>query len=800
MSNWKGWSSLRASLSLGAALLCLSGGALRSEAQELTEGNAASWGTFASDGRATSVTNDSSQVKTGAQSIKFVTQSGFDTGVSYPAAADAQWDLTNKNYLRFWAYAVNTTTYGFQGNQPIVVLKTPTGSVRLEPQSTSMSLNAWRRYSIPLSGDSQWVRTTTGTPDLSRVNQIEIHQDTWDYGFTVYYDGLEFVQLTPGALPPAGPPAPAGVNPNAIAPKVLLYIYDPIVESRNNQRMHDAYGWLDPVTLTNSVISDLRRNSHDLVRYQVIDTKIVDAYPWFLDGTRYDDATFDNAWTNRREPASRFDYKRFIDENGIAPRIESGEIDEVWVYAMPFSGMWESTMVGDGGYWCNSGPVAGVNSRRMAVVMGWNYERGVAEALHSYGHRAESIMSHSYGNMQPNQNNNWNKFTLQDKDSPGNGGVGNIHFPVNGSSDYDYANTRVVQSNADDWYNYPNFLGLKRAFNFSEWSPTGADSHREYMNWWYNHLPHMNGRGNDYFLNNWWRYIADPDQFKVGDGNLYLSSGIPTVSTTLPANGGSVMGTVDVKANATVDGALGRVDFYVDGVYNSSDTMAPYTFRWDTSGLSGSHTIVTKAYELQNGTEAVSAPVSVTVGVPTVPTGLSATAGNAQVALRWTAASGVTSYNLYRGTSAGAQGTTPFKTGLSGTSYTDGGLTNGTTYFYKLAAVNANGASAQSGEVSARPQAPVPVAPLAPTNLRATAGAKRSLSITVSWTASGGATSYTVYRSATSNGTYAQIGTTSGTSFVNSGLRNRTTYYYKVAASNAGGSSTLAGPVSAMAQ
>ncbi len=798
MRNPKWRSSLRASWSLGAALLCLNGGALRSSAQELTEGNASAWGTFASDGAAASVVNDSSQVKVGAQSIKFVTQSGFDTGVNYPAAADAQWDLTNKNYLRFWAYAINTTPYGFQGNQPIIVLKTPTGTLRYEPQNTSMSNNVWRRYSIPLSGDSQWVRTTTGTPDLSRVNQIEIHQDTWDYGFTVYYDGLEFVQLTPGALSPAGSAAPSGVNPNAIAPKVLLYIYDPIIESRNNQRMHTAYGWQDPVTLTNSVISDLRRSSHDLVRYQVVDTKIVDAYPWFLDGTRYDDASFDTVWTSRTEPASHFDYKRFIDENGIAPRIESGEIDEVWVYAFPFSGMWESTMVGDGGYWCNSSPVQGVNSRRLAVVMGWNYERGVAEALHSYGHRAESIMSHSYGNMQPNQSNNWNKFTLLDKDSPDNGGVGNIHFPVNGLSDYDYANTRVVPSNADDWYNYPNFQGLKRSFNFREWSPTGADPQRDYMNWWYDHLPHMNGRGSDYFLSNWWRYVVDPGQFKSWDGNLYLSNGIPTVATTLPANGASMVGTIDVKANASADGALGRVDLYVDGVYQSSDTMAPYTFHWNTSGLSGSHTIVTKAYELQNGTEAISAPTTVTVGmpVPTAPTGFAATAGNAQASLSWTAVSGATYYNLYRGASTGGEGVTPYKTGLTGTSYTDANLTNGTIYFYKLAAVNANGTSAQSVEVSAKPQAAV-LTP--PTGLTATRGAKRSLKITVSWMASVGATSYKIYRGTSSSGTYTLLNTISSTSFADIGLKSGVTYYYKVAAANATSSSTLAGPVSATA-
>src|SRR5262249_18448874 len=62
-----------------------------------------------------------------------------------------------------------------------------------------------------------------------------------------------------------------------------------------------------------------------------------------------------------------------------------------------------------------------------------------------------------------------------------------------------------------------------------------------------------------------------------------------------------------------VDGALGRVDLYVDGTYHSSDTLSPYTFAWDTRGLLGTHALLAKAYELQNGTEAVSSPVTVNI-------------------------------------------------------------------------------------------------------------------------------------------------------------------------------------------
>ncbi|WP_460629707.1 fibronectin type III domain-containing protein, partial [Intrasporangium mesophilum] len=64
-------------------------------------------------------------------------------------------------------------------------------------------------------------------------------------------------------------------------------------------------------------------------------------------------------------------------------------------------------------------------------------------------------------------------------------------------------------------------------------------------------------------------------------------------------------------------------------------------------------------------------------------------------------------YNVYRGTSAGAEGATPIASGVSATSFTDTVLTNGTAYFYTVAAVNAVGVSPPSNEVSATPQVAV---------------------------------------------------------------------------------------------
>jgi len=179
--------------------------------------------------------------------------------------------------------------------------------------------------------------------------------------------------------------------------------------------------------------------------------------------------------------------------------------------------------------------------------------------------------------------------------------------------------------------------------------------------------------------------------------------------------------------------------------------------------------------------------------VPSAPTGLAATAGNTQVALSWTASSGATSYNVYRGTTAGGESATAVATGVTGTTYTNTGLINGTAYYYKVKAVNSAGTSGYSNEASATP---VLAVPSAPTGLTATAG---NTQVALSWTASSGAASYNVYRGTTAGGestTAIATGITT-TSYTNTGLTNGSTYYYKVKAVNASGTSGYSNEASA---
>ncbi len=91
----------------------------------------------------------------------------------------------------------------------------------------------------------------------------------------------------------------------------------------------------------------------------------------------------------------------------------------------------------------------------------------------------------------------------------------------------------------------------------------------------------------------------------------------PTTSITAPANGAVVSGAVSVTASASDNIAVTRVEFYLDGLLNSTDTTSPYAWSWDTTASSNaSHSLTSKAYDAA-GNAGTSAAVSVTVNNPT---------------------------------------------------------------------------------------------------------------------------------------------------------------------------------------
>ena len=176
---------------------------------------------------------------------------------------------------------------------------------------------------------------------------------------------------------------------------------------------------------------------------------------------------------------------------------------------------------------------------------------------------------------------------------------------------------------------------------------------------------------------------------------------------------------------------------------------------------------------------------------PPAPTGVTATAGDGEATIGWDNVADATSYNIYYSTTAGV-------TKVTGSRFTEvsspnivTGLTNGTTYYFVVTAVNAVGESVESIQVFAMPTP-------APTNVTATAGHGE---VTISWPAVTGATSYNIYFDNTTGVTKTKYidkvtGITTSPIIV-TGLVNDTPYYFVVTAVNAAGESVESSQVSA---
>jgi chitodextrinase len=183
-------------------------------------------------------------------------------------------------------------------------------------------------------------------------------------------------------------------------------------------------------------------------------------------------------------------------------------------------------------------------------------------------------------------------------------------------------------------------------------------------------------------------------------------------------------------------------------------------------------------------TQAPSAPSNLTAsGTTSTSTNLSWNASTDNV--------GVTGYNILRAT--GTSGGTFSQVGTStSTSFSNSGLTANTSYRYQVQAFDAAGnvsAASNTVTITTSGGGGDTTPPSAPSNL--TASGTTSTSTNLSWNASTdnvGVTGYNILRATgTSGGTFSQVGTSTSTSFTNSGLTANTSYRFQVQARDAAG-------------
>ncbi len=287
--------------------------------------------------------------------------------------------------------------------------------------------------------------------------------------------------------------------------------------------------------------------------------------------------------------------------------------------------------------------------------------------------------------------------------------------------------------------------------------------------------------------------------------NIVVSapSTAPGAPTSLSATGGSAQAVLTWTAPVS-DGGSDILDYTVqyklsadsewstfsDGV--SSSTGATVT------GLSNGETYNFRVYTVTNiGTSSASSTANATTdstSAPDAPTSLNATSGNTQVALSWTAPASdggsaitdyVVEYNDGGGWSTFVDGTS------TGTSATVTGLSNGTSYTFRVSAVNAIGTGSASSTATATPA----TTPGIPTSL---AGVAASGQTALTWTApvsTGGSaiTDYVVEYKLSSDLSWTTFadGTSATASATVTGLTNGSSYDFRVSATNSAGTGSV---------
>ena len=297
------------------------------------------------------------------------------------------------------------------------------------------------------------------------------------------------------------------------------------------------------------------------------------------------------------------------------------------------------------------------------------------------------------------------------------------------------------------------------------------------------------------------RILAVSDQnctpTQLGDNCMATADTVkPTVSFTQPDALATLSGKTTLKASATDNVGVAKVEFYIQDALKATSTVAPYEYIWDTTTASdGTYTITSKAYDIIGNSSFDTRSVTVkntVVQLPNAPVNITAKPTQpTEVTLSWQPGSSATGikYRIIRDNVAIATVTT--------TSYVDKTVLAATKYAYYVVAVDAN------NNTSKLPSTPVSVttpalpvkdtqAPSKPTNLVATVTSATQINLT--WRASTDNTavkSYDLYR-AKGTAAAAKIASLSGTSYGDSQLASGTEYSYYVIAKDAAGNASVA--------
>ncbi len=297
-------------------------------------------------------------------------------------------------------------------------------------------------------------------------------------------------------------------------------------------------------------------------------------------------------------------------------------------------------------------------------------------------------------------------------------------------------------------------------------------------------------------------YGSTCDQYSDRVYVRFITTGDPAKPTGLTATGGVQQ--IALSWTDLSDTTVTRWEYQQKagngsyGLWTAIPSSSATTTRHTVTGLAGGTTYAFKVRAVNPAGNSPASDEATARTAPAKPTGVTATGGVRQIALGWAdpSDSTITSWEYQQKTGAGSYGAWMAigSSSATTTAHTVTGLSDGTTYAFKVRAVNASGNGDASDEVTAATTA------AKPTGLTATGGVRAAA---LTWTNPGGAsiTSWEYQQKAGSGayGTWMAIGSSSATTtnYTVTGLAAGTVYAFKVRAVNSAGNGPASDEVTA---
>ena len=435
---------------------------------------------------------------------------------------------TGDNYVHLTEWSITATA-----NVAISTLCMKPNQIRLIPNVSFQpriygSDNSGNEF--PLNTGLTWSSSNPGLIGVDNTGKISSGNALGESSISVSWNNLSISKpikvVTDFSMP---------VAEERVA-KVALVIIDPPIAAEGGRRFSEVFWSYNggPDVLANQVRDSMNAVSGGAVRYEIVERFDEPQLLTRFGGTLL---TVDSMYKLFKEPGlvtlhrvaeqlgqSEFLYNDLLNKYNFCDKSNNHQIDEIWVYAMPFIGMGEAAMTGTGAFNINGPVFSGNTCTDHLPIMGFNYERYLGCALHNMGHRIETTMyklfpgQYRYVPSDPAlptglTKNPFQLFMSYDAIDPGKAQVGNIHFPPNGVENYDYDNGNFVQTYGPNWKRYPFLFNQTETINCSAWG-CEIDCGQNFMAWWMRHIPHFKCKDRDGRLNNWWAYVIDYNEGK----------------------------------------------------------------------------------------------------------------------------------------------------------------------------------------------------------------------------------------------------------------------------------------------